>query len=63
MVGVTYGIEPYDGQSMGWTNPLVLSCLGVGAALLVAFCIIETRVEQPMFRLQLFKIRAFNAGW
>jgi MFS family permease len=62
MVGITYGIEPYDGHSMGWTNPLVLSCLGIGAALLVAFCIIETRVEQPMFRLQLFRIRAFSAG-
>ena len=62
MIGITYGIEPYGGHAMGWTNPLVLSCLGVGAALLVAFCIIETRVEQPMFRLQLFKIRAFSAG-
>ena len=62
MIGITYGIEPYGGHSMGWTNPLVLSCLGIGVALLVAFCIIETRVEQPMFRLQLFKIRAFSAG-
>jgi MFS family permease len=62
MIGITYGIEPYGGHAMGWTNPLVLSCLCVGAALLVAFCIIETRVEQPMFRLQLFKIRAFSAG-
>ena len=31
-------------------------------ALLVAFCVIETRVPQPMFRLQLFKIRAFTSG-
>jgi MFS family permease len=30
--------------------------------LLVAFCIIETKVAEPMFRLQLFKIRAFSAG-
>jgi MFS family permease len=62
MVGITYGIEPYGGHPMGWTNPLVLSCIAVGAALLVAFCVIETKVEQPMFRLQLFKIRAFSAG-
>jgi len=47
---------------MGWTNPVVLTCLLVGVALLVVFGIIETRVEQPMFRLQLFKIRAFSAG-
>ena len=62
MVGITYGIEPYGGHAMGWTNPLVLTCLLVGVALLVVFGIIETRVEQPMFRLQLFKIRAFSAG-
>jgi MFS family permease len=62
MVGITYGIEPYGGHAMGWTNPLVLCCFAVGAVLLVAFGIIETRVEDPMFRLQLFKIRAFSAG-
>ena len=30
--------------------------------LLVAFCFIELHVREPMFRLQLFKIRAFTAG-
>ena len=30
--------------------------------LLVAFCLIELRVREPMFRLQLFKIRAFTSG-
>jgi hypothetical protein len=34
----------------------------LGVALLVAFGIIETKVAEPMFRLQLFKIRAFTAG-
>jgi MFS family permease len=62
MVAITYGIEPYGTHVMGWTSPLVLICLGVGIALLVAFCIIETKVDEPMFRLQLFKIRAFSAG-
>ena len=62
MVGITYGIEPYGHHAMGWTNPVVLTCLLVGVVLLVVFGIIETRVEQPMFRLQLFKIRAFSAG-
>jgi MFS family permease len=62
MVGITYGIEPYGHDTMGWTNPAVLAELGAGIALLVAFCVIETRVEEPMFRLQLFKIRAFTAG-
>ncbi len=62
MVGITYGIEPYGRDTMGWTNPTVIAELAVGAALLVVFGFIETRVENPMFRLPLFKIRAFAAG-
>jgi MFS family permease len=62
MIGITYGIEPYGGHVMGWTNPVVLGAVSVGVLLLVAFCVIETRVPQPMFRLQLFKIRAFTSG-
>ncbi len=62
MVGITYGIEPYAGHSMGWTNPVVLLELSLGVVFLVLFCFIELRVEEPMFRLQLFKIRAFSAG-
>jgi MFS family permease len=62
MVGITYGIEPYGHSNMGWGNPLVLGAIGVGVVLMVAFCIIETKVAEPMFRLQLFKIRAFTSG-
>ena len=62
MVGITYGIEPYGHHVMGWTSPTVIASLVVGVGLLVAFCIIETKVAQPMFRLQLFKIRAFTSG-
>jgi MFS family permease len=62
MVGITYGIEPYGRDTMGWTNPFVVTCLVLGVVLLVAFGIIETKVTQPMFQLQLFKIRAFTAG-
>ena len=62
MVGITYGIEPYGGSSMGWQNPVVLGSIALGVAFLVAFCIIETKVPDPMFRLELFRIRAFAAG-
>jgi len=62
LTGITYGIQPYGGHSMGWTSPLVLAGLFGGAALLVLFCFIETRVEAPMFDLHLMKIRAFAAG-
>ena len=62
MVGITYGIEPYGHHTMGWTSPTVIASLVIGLGLLVAFCMIETRVRQPMFRLQLFRIRAFTSG-
>jgi len=62
MVGITYGIQPYGHSTMGWRSPLVLGCLGGGVALLTAFAVIESRVADPMFRLALFKIRAFTAG-
>ena len=62
MVGITYGIQPYGGHTMGWTSPLVLATLIGGVALLVAFSLIELRTEEPMFHLELFRIRAFAAG-
>jgi MFS family permease len=62
MVGITYGIQPYGGHTMGWTSPFVLASLLGGLALLAVFCLIELRVEEPMFHLGLFRIRAFAAG-
>jgi MFS family permease len=62
MVGITYGIQPYGGHTMGWTAPFVVGCLIGGLALLAAFVWIELRVDEPMFRLELFRIRAFTAG-
>jgi MFS family permease len=62
MVGITYGIRPHGGSSMGWRSPLVLSCLGGGVALLLCFAVIELRSRAPMFQLGLFRIRAFTFG-
>src|SRR5271165_2218543 len=50
MVGITYGIEPYGNSTMGWTNPVVIGELAAGVLILIAFCFIETRVPEPMFR-------------
>jgi MFS family permease len=55
MVGITYGIQPYGHHTMGWTSPKVIAEIGGGILMLVVFCVIETRVEQPMFHLDLFK--------
>jgi MFS family permease len=62
MLGITAGIEPADGQPMGWTSAPVLTLLGTGAAALAFFAVYETRVPHPMFRLSLFRIRAFTYG-
>ena len=62
LVGITYGIQPYGGNAMGWTNPTVLAELLGGVALLVAFVVIELRVADPMFRIDLFRIRGFTFG-
>ena len=62
LTGITYGIQPYGGHSMGWTSPVVLTGLIGGIVLLTAFCFIEQRVEAPMFDLKLLRIQAFAAG-
>ena len=62
MVGITYGIQPYGHHTMSWGSPKVLGELIGGIAVLLVFCVVETRVAQPMFRLDLFRIRAFAAG-
>ena len=62
LAGITYGIQPYGGHTMGWTNPWVLAGLIGGGLLLVVFCVVETKVAQPMFAMTLFRIRAFWAG-
>jgi MFS family permease len=62
LVGITYGILPYGTASMGWGNPLVLLGLFGGIAFLGLFTFIETKVADPMFHVNLFRIRAFAAG-
>jgi EmrB/QacA subfamily drug resistance transporter len=62
LVGVIYAIQPYGSHAEGWTSPFVLGCLIVGVVVLAIFCVVETKVVQPMFNLQLFRIRAFTSG-
>jgi MFS family permease len=62
LAAITYGIQPYGGHSMGWTNPWVIAGLGGGVLLLVAFCIVEMKVAEPMFPLRLFRVATFTSG-
>ncbi len=62
LIGITYGLLPYGSSAMGWSSPFVIASLVIGAGLLVAFPFIERHVAEPLFRLELFKIRAFSIG-
>jgi MFS family permease len=62
LIGATYGIEPYGTSASGWGNPFVLGMIAGGLACLVGFIFIEMKVKDPMFRLSLFRIRAFAFG-
>jgi MFS family permease len=62
MVAVTYGIRPAGGHSTGWASARVLGLLAGSIVSLALFARVERRVANPMFRLPLFKIRAFTFG-
>ena len=62
LIGITYGIQPYGGDSMGWTNPFVLTMVAAGIVLLGVFVWVEQHTAEPLFDLDLFRIRAFSAG-
>jgi len=62
LIALTNGIQPYGRHTMGWTNPAVYGLLIAGTLLLAAFGVIESKLAEPMFRLSLFRIRAFTAG-
>ncbi|MGU3651924.1 MFS transporter [Mycolicibacterium sp. A43C] len=62
LIGITYGIQPHGDSSTGWTNPWVLGSIITGLAVLVVFCLIELRVNQPMVDIRLFRSAAFGMG-
>ena len=63
MVAVTYGIRPYGGSPTGWGEPAGARAAGRrGRPRWSPSSAIESRVAEPMFRLALFRIRAFTFG-
>ncbi len=62
LIGVTQGIQPYGGSAMGWGNPMVIGLVAGGLLILAGFAYWETRTPDPMFHLELFKIRPFTLG-
>jgi MFS family permease len=62
MVAVTYGIRPAGGHATGWGSARVIALLAGSVLCLLGFLMVERRVAHPMFRLPLFRIRAFTFG-
>jgi MFS family permease len=62
LAAITYGIQPYGGHTMGWSNPLIIAGMIGGVALLGVFVLIESKVAEPMFPLTLFRNRVFTGG-
>jgi EmrB/QacA subfamily drug resistance transporter len=62
ILGVTYALIPSGASAMNWGDPWVIASLVSGFALLIAFPFVETKVADPMFRLELFRNRMFSAA-
>jgi MFS family permease len=62
LTAITFGIRPYGTSATGWGNPMVIAGLSGGVALLAVFCLVETKIADPMFQMGLFRIRAFATG-
>ena len=62
LLAITLGIMPYGTSKMGWGNPFVIFGISAGVVLVTIFIFIELKVKMPMFKLELFKIRAFTFG-
>ncbi|HUB92588.1 MAG TPA: MFS transporter [Candidatus Saccharimonadales bacterium] len=62
LFSLMYGLLPYGGSSVGWSNPLVIGGIVAGVLLMAAFVVIELNAKDPMFHLGLFRIRAFLLG-
>lgn len=60
LFGLTYAL--IEGGPRGWTSAPILTAFAVAAAGLAAFVVIETRSEQPMMDLSLFRRRVFSGG-
>ncbi|MFL6012929.1 MAG: DHA2 family efflux MFS transporter permease subunit [Gaiellaceae bacterium] len=51
-----------NGNGVGWTTTRTLGLLAAAAALMVAFVVIESRVESPLVPLRLFKLRNVSSA-
>ena len=58
--GLVFGL--IEAPVAGWTDPLVVASLVVGALSLIAFVVVEARIDAPMMPLGLFRSRTFSGA-
>jgi EmrB/QacA subfamily drug resistance transporter len=51
-----------EGNQLGWTSVEILGAFAISAVLLTLFVWWETRVDDPIVKLELFRIRNFTVG-
>ena len=55
-------LTTWGGAQFAWSSAVIIG-MGVGAlALLAAFCVVESKVTEPIIPLKLFKIRTFSVA-
>ncbi len=59
LFSLTFGIV--RASALGWGSTLVVSALGIGAALLASFVVHERRARAPMLPMRFFASRGFSA--
>ncbi|OBB99844.1 MULTISPECIES: MFS transporter [Gordonia] len=60
VTGIVFGL--LEAPHRGWGDALVLVALIGGLLLLVAFCLLELRITDPLLDVRLFTNRAFGSG-
>ena len=57
LLGLVYGLTRAGEAAHGWGDPGTLIALAAGVSLLVAFAVIESRVEHPLLPVRVFQNR------
>jgi EmrB/QacA subfamily drug resistance transporter len=60
LFALTYGL--IEGHDKGWTSGQILGSFALAAVAAIMFVVIESRTEQPMVALNLFRSRVYSGG-
>jgi EmrB/QacA subfamily drug resistance transporter len=58
LLSMVWGV--IEGNSRGWTDPIIVGAIALGVILIAAFALWERRAPAPMLPLRFFRSRAFS---